>query len=376
MIKPFKKILCIRPDNMGDVLMSQPAISALKSTFGATITLLTSQVGAAIAELLPEIDEVLAMDAAWVSGPQPDDAERYFQLVAQIKAQQFDVAFIFTVYSQNPLPSAMLAYLAGIPDRFAYCRENPYALLTHWIPDPEPHRFIRHQVKRDLDLVATAGAQSVSHQLRVPIDHALLPQVKEKLRKAGANPDLPWTLMHMGASEPRRQYPTAGWISAARELTQHQLIFTGTAAEKSKVEDVCRQTGAVAAAGLFTLKELILVIEQAALLVTVNTAPMHIAAATRTPVLALYAMTNPQHTPWTALSKVLYFDVPEHQRSQNEIVTMGYAYFPKTGLLQANTCNIVTYANKLLKSATSFSSQDYLQLPSLIPNPDAGASRS
>ena len=44
---------------------------------------------------------------------------------------------IFTVYSQSPLPSAMICYLADIPLRLAHCRENPYHLLTDWVPDPE-----------------------------------------------------------------------------------------------------------------------------------------------------------------------------------------------------------------------------------------------
>mgnify|MGYP003350186482 CR=1 FL=1 len=62
-------------------------------------------------------------------------------------------AVIFTVYSQNPLPAALFATWAGIPLRLAYCRENPYALLTDWVPEPEPESFIRHEVQRQIDLV-------------------------------------------------------------------------------------------------------------------------------------------------------------------------------------------------------------------------------
>ena len=58
-----KKILCIRPDNMGDLIMSAPAIRALKETFGCTITLLTSSMAAGIVPFLPEIDELMVFDA-------------------------------------------------------------------------------------------------------------------------------------------------------------------------------------------------------------------------------------------------------------------------------------------------------------------------
>jgi hypothetical protein len=61
----------------------------------------------------------------------------------------------------------MLAYLAGIPKRLAYCRENPYQLLTDWVPDQEPYTFIKHQVRRDLDLVAAVGAVTSNDQLQL-----------------------------------------------------------------------------------------------------------------------------------------------------------------------------------------------------------------
>ena len=59
-------------------------------------------------------------------------------MVRKLRARRFDGAVIFCVFSQNPLPAAFLCHLADIPLRLAYCRENPYKILTHWIPDPEP----------------------------------------------------------------------------------------------------------------------------------------------------------------------------------------------------------------------------------------------
>jgi len=43
---------------------------------------------------------------------------------------------------------------------------------------------------------------------------------------------------------------------------------------------------------------------------------VHVAAAVQTPVVDLYARTNPEHTPWQVSCRVLYFDVPEHLRSR------------------------------------------------------------
>jgi ADP-heptose:LPS heptosyltransferase len=55
-------------------------------------------------------------------------------------------------------------------------------------------------------------------------------------------------------------------------------------------------------------------------LLSVNTGPVHIAAAVDTPVVVLYAQTNPQHTPWMVPNRVLQFPVPAGSQSKNEVL--------------------------------------------------------
>ena len=54
--------------------------------------------------------------------------------------------------------------------------------------------------------------------------------------------------------------------------------------------------------------------------VSVNTSTIHIAAAVETPVIVLYALSNPQHSPWMATGKVLPYDIPEALKSRNEVI--------------------------------------------------------
>src|SRR5690242_12780275 len=160
-----KNILCIRADNMGDLLMSSPAIRALKETFNCKISLLTSAMGNWIASFIKEIDEVIVADLPWVKTKKPVDEKETKDLIEQLTKKNFDGVVIFTVYSQNPLPAAMLTCLAGIPRRLAYCRENPYNLLTDWVVEKEPFSFIKHQVERDLDLVRSINATTQNDRL-------------------------------------------------------------------------------------------------------------------------------------------------------------------------------------------------------------------
>src|SRR5207249_1178178 len=121
------RVLCVRLDTLGDVLMTTPALRALKeSRAGRRITLLTSEPGAAAARLVPEIDDVIVYDAPWLKATAPRaDSRPEYAMAEALRRQAFDAAVIFTVFSQNPLPSAFLCYLADVPLRLAHCRENP-----------------------------------------------------------------------------------------------------------------------------------------------------------------------------------------------------------------------------------------------------------
>ena len=121
----------------------------------------------------------------------------------------YDAAVIFTVYSQNPLPAAMLCYLADIPLRLAYCRENPYHLLTHWVRETEPEQSIRHEVRRQLDLVQFIGCALQDERIRLRIPEGDRLRVQDRLRMQGFDFAQPWMVLHPGVqplpgSTPRR----------------------------------------------------------------------------------------------------------------------------------------------------------------------------
>jgi ADP-heptose:LPS heptosyltransferase len=321
-----KNILCIRADNMGDVIMSGPAMRALKESFHCTITLLTSSMGSVITGCIPEIDDVLICNLPWIKANETLLSEACLQLIADIKKRHFDAAVIFTAYSQSALPAAMLAFLAGIPLRLAWCRENPYELLTNWVPDKEPYSVIRHQVQRDLDLVASVGAHARTDHLLVEVKDPALQSAFQKLSKQGIDIQESWIIVHTGVSEKKREYPLEQWIQTVRLLQQHfdlPVLLTGSASEMQQAKIIQQATGknVHVVAGLFTIEEFIAVVHEAQLVISVNTATVHIAAATDTPVVVLYALTNPQHTPWNAYTKVLPFPVQDQLKSKNEVIT-------------------------------------------------------
>lgn len=319
-----KHILCVRLDNMGDVLMSSPAIHAVKSTFHCKITLLTSSMGNPIVPFIPVIDDVLVFDVPWVKVAHTE-SEDVKQLITELESRKFDAAIIFTVFSQSSLPAALLLYLAKIPIRIAYCRENPYNLLTHWVPDEEPYTKIKHQVRRDLDLVKSIGASIKDERLTLRIPPVSNLQLQEKFKKSGVDMEKPWMILHPGVSEEKRQYPKHHWIDVGKKIVsqlKYQVVITGGPNEKELCTEISNGIGknVCCLAGLLSMDEFIVLIQQAPIVVSVNTATVHIAAATHTPVVVLYALTNPQHSPWKAPGKVLLFDVAKQLQSKNEVL--------------------------------------------------------
>jgi ADP-heptose:LPS heptosyltransferase len=237
-----KRILCIRLDYMGDVLMTTPAIRALKQSIpGCEITLLTSPSGEAVSRFIPEIDHVITYNAPWMKSSAEHNAQEDADMIGTLARHRFDAAVIFTVYSQNPLPAALLCYLAGIPLRLAHCRENPYRLLSDWIKETEPQEQVRHEVQRQLDLVAAIGAHADDERMSMRVPSIATARMIDRLQSAGIDPAATWIVMHPGATAASRRYPPKHWREVARALRASldcPLVFTGSADEAVLIEEI------------------------------------------------------------------------------------------------------------------------------------------
>jgi lipopolysaccharide heptosyltransferase II len=313
-----QRILCVRLDTLGDVLMCTPAMRALREEqAGRTLTLLTSGIGAAVARFIPEVDDSIIYRPPWMKHGAVHGAAYQLEMVEQLRERAFDAAVIFTTYTQSPLPAALLCYLAGIPLRIAHCRENPYDLLTDWLPetDLDPGQGVRHEVQRQLDLVSAVGCRAADERLSFHVPSAALTEVRVLLAQCGVEPSQPWLLMHPGASAASRRYPPRHWVQLVRQVHEEiglPVILTGDADEAAMIADIMAESGVPAHsfAGALDLGQLAAIIRLATLIISNNTGPAHIAAAVGTPVVDLYALTNPQHTPWQVEHRVLYHDVP------------------------------------------------------------------
>jgi lipopolysaccharide heptosyltransferase II len=267
--------------------------------------------------MMPFVDRVIEYDAPWMKSPAArSSAARDRALVDELRAGQFDAAAIFTVHSQSALPAALAAYLADIPLRLAHCRENPYHLLTNWVPDPEADAPIRHEVSRQLALVEFVGYRPDGEHLSLRVPPAAARRVRAMMERLGITGDR-WLVVHPGASAPSRRYPADSYAAAIRSLGRDhgwRIVLTGSRDEAPLTAHIASLAGPgveiVDLAARLDLGELSALLARAPVLVSNNTGVAHVAAAVGTPVVVLYALTNPQHAPWGVPSRVLYNDVP------------------------------------------------------------------
>jgi ADP-heptose:LPS heptosyltransferase len=215
--------------------------------------------------------------------------------------------------------------MADIPIRLGYSRENPYQLLTHWVPDKEPYLFIKHQAERDRDLISALGIPCRNDSIELTPDDKIIKSMEQSAKMHGVNLKEPFIIFHAAVSESKRLFPVERWEALIKEavtIFNCPVYLTGSKKDADLNEDLRRRSAnkAVSLAGVMNLPELAAFIKRAALLVSVNTALVHIASGVHTPVVVLYAQTNPQHTPWKIANRVIEFSIPEEMKSRNEVI--------------------------------------------------------
>jgi ADP-heptose:LPS heptosyltransferase len=295
----------MRLDNIGDVMMTSPALRALRENLPDTrITLMASPAGALTAPLLPWVDEVLPWRVLWQDlGRLAFNSAREWGLVETLKAYQFDVAIVLTSFSQSPHPAALICALAGIQIRVGESKETDWGTLTHALP-PSPDTL--HQVDRNLRLVEALGFHICDRRLTVQIPTNWKQTAIQLLQQhlpsrftalSHHQSETPFLLFNPWTSCPSRNYdPQQFGIAVQRlsDILQYPVVVTGVEKDRDRSQPLLNQLGdrAIDLIGKTTLSELVALVAAAKLVLSNNTSTMHIADAVGTPSVILFAGTE------------------------------------------------------------------------------------
>lgn len=302
-----RHVLAIRLDGMAEVLMCTPAMRAIKESHPQrSLTLLTSASGAAVSDFIPEIDAVLEYAAPWMHPACPGGLPHDLRVIEALRAERFDAAVIFTACHQSPLPAAMLCRLAGIPLSLAHCREHPYHLISDRVPEAEPECMVRHEIQRQLDLVASVGWQTADGRMSFVVPRMAGARTLAALAARRIHPHAAYVVLHPGAADgARRSSPLHRpelWATLAEGLyarLQCPIVFSGSRSDRALVEaiaDRCRAS-VTSLAGELDLGELGALVAGARIVVAGHCGAAHMAVALNTPGVNVTALADPGYAP-------------------------------------------------------------------------------
>ena len=303
------KILLLRLRLIGDVVFTTPIVAALRRAYpGARLAYLVEEAAAPIVTGNPHLDEVIIAPRRRGIGRLRDDVK----LARRLRRERFDL-----VLDLHGGPrSSWLAWATGAPERIGYDipgRRWMYTRVAARARELRP----RHSVQNQWDLLEaipgwTGGQADPSRdRIEIPLDPGADRRMRERLSRAGLQDGDDLVVLHVSAGNPFRRWPEAFFAETATALARggprRKLVFSSGPSDREAAariaDETRRQLGSEAhriiELGEFDLQELRALIGQSRLFVGGDTGPLHMAAATDTPVVGIYGPTlSARSAPW------------------------------------------------------------------------------
>jgi heptosyltransferase-2 len=286
----MSKVLVRATNWLGDAVMSLPALRAIREIFPhAQISVLGRPWIAELYARETSIDSVIPYPACKGLGPRRE-------LAARLRAGRFDCAILL----QNAFDAALIAWMAGIPERIGYARDGRGILLTRPIPVPEPGDIPRHERFYYLELLRRAGMME-----HFPAAGAIRFDAIDAARAAGAahlsalGIDTPVIGISPGAAygNAKRWLPERFAESAAQLPAEHSFLIFGAAAERALCQTVAADLERAGRrvrnlAGETTLREFLDLAAACRLFLTNDSGAMHVASALAVPTVTIFGATD------------------------------------------------------------------------------------
>ncbi|MEE9614153.1 MAG: lipopolysaccharide heptosyltransferase II [Thermodesulfobacteriota bacterium] len=291
------KILIIKLSSIGDVVQTLPALESLRRGHPrAKIDWLVEEAASDIVVGHPMLDEVVVVKGrGWVK----DTAEN-FRVARSLAEKRYDMVLDF----QGLLKSGIWVYFSKGERRvgFANAREMSHLFLTEKLP---PYDIERHAVERYLDLARCAGgaeAEGEAFSTPLHVGEEAGEAASGLLEDGGINGETDFFVVN-----PRARWETKLWpeerfaevIRLAQERLGMRAVIVGSPPDRAAAERIAEMAGkgnTINLAGRTSLKQLAFVMGRASFVLTVDSGPMHMAAAAGTPVVAIFGPTAPWRT--------------------------------------------------------------------------------
>jgi lipopolysaccharide heptosyltransferase II len=306
-------ILLVRLRLIGDVVLTTPAIRAIRRRFpDARISYVVEEEAAPVVRGNPHLDEVIVA----VSPRAPGRLRADLALIRRLRRERYDLAIDFHCGPR----SSLLTWASGAPRRIGFEVVGRSWMYTTRVERPRALRP-RHSVDTQWDLLLSLGIPRPDPETdptEMPEDPVASASVDRRLRDAGAAGTAPVIVVHVSAGNPFRRWPAESFVDlicrlAVAEPSRRIVLTSGPSdasalahvAARARARLTATQREAVLQAGEFDLAELRALIGRASLYIGGDSGPLHVAGTTEVPVVGLYGPTLPVRSqPWRSPSFV------------------------------------------------------------------------
>ena len=308
-------ILIIAPNWIGDAVMTQPLLAALKSQYPAsTIDVLASTWVAPIYRACSEVNHVIEAN---FQHKQLQWGLRK-QLANDLRLRGYQACFILP----NSLKSALIPWMANIPFRIGYRGELRFGLINIALNNPSKinrppmveHYLALSQLLSDEE---TLAAKTLTPKLNV--SSSAKQSIDKKLSDANIDSKSVFIFCPGAEYGPTKRWPASHFAELANHLAQQlpnaNIILLGSKSDHELAKAILQQSQDSLKihnwCGNTSLDEAIALIGVAKAVVSNDSGLMHIAAALKIPQIAIFGSSDPAHTPpLSENAKVIWLNLP------------------------------------------------------------------
>lgn len=285
---PIKKILVLRPDRLGDVILTLPVVRNLKKAFpDATLTYLCTQYTSQILDSYSLISDLIIYD----NENEHKGYKKIISLSKTLREHNFDLA----IHLLPKYPLALATYLAQIKYTLGTGFRWYSFLFTH--RQYEHRKYNRyHEAEYNLRLLKKIGIDSTYHSdvfSHFKFHKTLLDSTQRIIE--GLFNNQPFIILHPGSGGSSIDWPFANFIDLIKQLNdwgRYEVGITGVKSERDFLIPIYNSgVKFVDLVGVFDLNQLAIVLKEADFFVSNSTGPLHLAVAMGIKVLGLYPNT-------------------------------------------------------------------------------------
>jgi len=290
----FKNILVVRTDRIGDVVVTIPALRALKKAFPrARLTVLVAPATRELLEGNPVVDEVIVYNrkgTCWGTAG-------FLRMVGQLRQRRFDLAINYHTKRRTNL----LCFFSRIPRRVGYCNEKWGIVLTDRVPDDRPQGK-KHEAQYCLDLLRPLGVEASTLETFMPVDKKHEDWARALCRHLSLDLMRPIIAIHPGASCSTKKWPARFFTQVVNQLQEKyhaQVILVGAADSRPEAQTILNEAhGRVFdLTGQTSLGQFVSLMRRCTMLISNDSGPVHLADAVGIGVVAIFTRNQPGINP-------------------------------------------------------------------------------